>query len=155
VWAPYFDVTRDDAADLGLLSDAALCAEKVGTSADDFESPSSPGWRWVEAMLAEPTLRRRRLPADQLLEKVTDRLRVDRPAFATCRARQAGASITWIEAARHAGVRTSPSTVVNGRIYPSITDTNALQALVAAELQPGDCAGCVHLDDLAPTWRRR
>jgi protein-disulfide isomerase len=155
VWAPYFDVSREDAADLGLLSDAALCAEKVGTSSDDFESPSSQGWRWVEAMLSESNLRHRRVPADQLLEKVSDRLHVDKQAFSTCRARQAGTAIAWIEAARHAGVRTSPSTVVGGRIYPSITEANALQQLVEAELQPGDCLGCLHLDDYAPTWRRR
>jgi hypothetical protein len=155
VWAPYFDVGRDDAADLGLLSDAALCAEHVGISSDDFESPSSQGWRWVETMLAETTLRHRRVPADQLLERVTDKLHVDHRAFATCRARQAGAAIAWIEQARHAGVRASPSTVVGGRIYTSITDTNALQQLVEAELDPGDCNGCLRLDDYAPTWRRR
>jgi hypothetical protein len=155
VWAPYFDVGREDAGDLGLLSDAALCAEKVGTSSDDFESPSSQGWRWVESMLGEITLRHRRLPADQLLEKVSDKLQVDKAAFAACRASRAGSAIAWIETARHAGVRTSPSTVVGGRIYPSITDAAALQQLVLAELQPGDCHGCLHLDDFAPTWRRR
>lgn len=156
VWAPFFDVSRDDAADLGLLSDAAMCAERVGTSSgDDFESPTSQGWRWVEAMLAETTLRHRRIPADQLLERVTEKLHVDHHAFATCRARQAGTAIGWIEQARHAGVRASPSTVVGGRIYPSITDPNALQQLVEAELAPGDCNGCLHLDDYAPAWRRR
>jgi hypothetical protein len=106
-------------------------------------------------MLSETRMRHRRVPAEQLLEKVTDKLHVDKATFATCRARQAGAAIAWIEGARHAGVRTSPSTVVGGRIYPSITDPSALQQLVEAELQPGDCTGCLHLDDFAPTWRRR
>ncbi|MEP6863209.1 MAG: hypothetical protein ABJE66_21470 [Deltaproteobacteria bacterium] len=155
VWAPFFDVTREDAADLGFLSDAALCAEKLGTSSDDLDSPGSQGWRWVETMLGESTVRHRRVPVDQLLDKVADKLHVDKQAFATCRAAQAGTAIKWIEAARHAGVRTSPSTVVGGRIYPSITDANALQQLVGAELEPGDCPGCVRLDDYAPTWLRR
>jgi protein-disulfide isomerase len=155
VWAPFFDVTREDASDLGFLSDGAMCAEKVGTSSDDFESPGSQGWRWVESMIAESNLRHRRVPADQLLEKVSDKLHVDKPAFAACRADQAGAAIKWIEAARHAGVRTSPSTVVGGRIYPSITDAATLQQLVGAELEPGDCPGCLRLDAYAPTWLRR
>ncbi|HET9993336.1 MAG TPA: hypothetical protein VFQ65_32595, partial [Kofleriaceae bacterium] len=155
VWAPFFDVTREDAADLGFLSDAALCAEKIGTSSEDLDSPGSQGWRWVETMLGESTVRHRRVPADQLLDKVADKLHVDKQAFATCRAAQAGTAIKWIEAARHAGVRTSPSTVVGGRIYPSITDGTTLQQLVGAELEPGDCPGCVRLDDYAPTWRRR
>ena len=30
-----------------LLADAALCAERVGTSVADFTSPSSPGWDWL------------------------------------------------------------------------------------------------------------
>jgi len=155
VWAPFFDVTREDASDLGFLSDGAMCAEKVGTSSDDFESPGSQGWRWVESMISESNLRRRRVPAEQLLEKVSDKLHVDKPSFAACRADQAGAAIKWIEAARHAGVRTSPSTVVGGRIYPSITDAATLQQLVGAELEPGDCPGCLRLDAYAPTWLRR
>jgi hypothetical protein len=155
VWAPFFDVTREDAADLGFLSDAALCAEKLGTSSEDLDSPGSQGWRWVETMLGESTVRHRRIPVEQMLDKVADKLHVDKQAFATCRAAQAGTAIKWIEAARHAGVRTSPSTVVGGRIYPSITDYMSLQQLVGAELEPGDCPGCVRLDDYAPTWLRR
>lgn len=155
VWAPFFDVTRDDAADLGVLSDAALCAETLGTSSEDLDSPGSQGWRWVETMLGESRMHRRRLPADQLLDKVAEKLHVDNPAFAACRAAQAGTAIRWIEAARHAGVRTSPSTVVGGRIYPSISDGTALQRLVGAELEPGACPGCLRLDDYAPSWRRR
>lgn len=155
VWAPFFDVTREDAADLGFLSDAALCAEKVGTSSDDFDVPGSQGWRWVDSVISESNLRHRRIPAEQLLEKVSDKLHVDKQAFATCRANSAGSAITWIENARHSGVHTSPSTVVGGRVYPSITDAATLQQLVGAELEPGDCPGCLRLDDYAPTWRRR
>jgi len=152
VWAPYYDVARDDAADLSLLADAALCAEKVGTRAEDRDSASlarsaeSPGWRWVEAVLAENG--RRRLAPDKLIDRIADKLRVDTRAFATCRAQLAGASIAWIEAARRAGVRTSPSTVVGGRIYGPIDDRQMLQWLVDAELVPG------LLGEAAPTWTR-
>ncbi len=149
VWAPFFDVSREDAGDLSLLSDAALCAEQVGTSSEvDFDSPSSAGWRWVETMLGESSLRRRRVPADQLIDKVAEKLHVDHHAFATCRAQLAGTSLAWIEDARRAGVRTSPSTVVDGRVYPAITDIGTLQLLVEAELAPG------FLGEAAPAWRR-
>jgi protein-disulfide isomerase len=157
VWAPFFDVAREDAADLGFLADAALCAERVGTSSDDLDAPGSQGWRWVESMSAESNLgrRNRKLAPELLLEKVSDKLHVDKQAFAACRASQAGGAIQWIEKARHAGVRASPSTVVGGRVYPSITDATTLQQLVGAELEPGDCPGCLRLGDYAPTWRKR
>ena len=153
VWAPFFDVSRDDAADLGLLADAALCAERVGTSTEDFGSPTSPGWEWVQATMDAASHGKHRASADQILAEVGQKLHVEEPAFATCRAHQAGAAICWIEDAAHAGVRASPSTVVGGRVYPSITDTNALQQLVAAELDPGDCEGCLRLDTIVPAWR--
>lgn len=154
VWGPYFDVGRDDAADLARLGDAALCAEKVGTSSEDGAADASSGWRWVELVRDETTNRRHRLPADQLTDRVVERLGVDRTAFATCLARVAGTTISFVEAARHAGVRASPTTIVGGRIYANISDPNALQQLVEAELAPGDCAGCLHLGAFAPTWRR-
>ncbi|HUJ59287.1 MAG TPA: hypothetical protein VLX92_12365 [Kofleriaceae bacterium] len=154
VWMPYFDVARDDAADLALLGDAAMCAERVGTSSEnDFDRPSSPGWRWVEAVLQASSAHRRRVPAEQLIDEVADRLRVDRPAFETCRAQLAGSSVTVIEAARHAGVRTTPATIVGGRAYPPINDWYVLQQLVEDELSPNDCERCLHLGDLAPAWR--
>jgi protein-disulfide isomerase len=156
VWAPFFDVAREDAAELGLLADAALCAERVGTSSDDLDAPGSQGWRWVESMIAEhdPRRRHKKTSPEQVLEQVSDGLHVDSRAFAACRASQAGAAIRWIEKARHAGVRTSPSTVVGGRIYPSITDAATLQQLVGAELEPAPCSGCLRLDDYAPSWRK-
>jgi hypothetical protein len=150
VWAPYFDLTREDAAELSLLADAALCAEKIGITLEDqdatFNNPASPGWRWVEAVLGENM--RRRVPPDKIVDHMAERLRVDKRAFATCRAQVAGTSIAWIEAARRAGVRVTPSTVVGGRIYGPITDHNTLQLLVEAELAPGI------LGEAAPTWTR-
>ncbi|HEY5920999.1 MAG TPA: hypothetical protein VIV11_04980 [Kofleriaceae bacterium] len=149
VWAPYFDLTREDAADLSLLADAALCAEKVGITLEDrdetFGNAASPGWRWVDSVLNENT--RRRVTPDKILDKTAEKLRVDRRAFATCRAQLAGTSIAWIEAARRAGVRVTPSTVVGGRIYGPIIDHNTLQLLVEAELTPGI------LGEAAPVWR--
>jgi protein-disulfide isomerase len=149
VWAPYFSLARDDGADLTLLGDAALCAEKVGTASDRDEliESASPGWLWIERMRDEANNRRRRVAVEQLIEKVATKLKVDRPAFAKCRAEVAGKTVAWIEAARHAGVRTTPATVVGGRIYPPITDPNTLQQLVEAELAPGVLGGVV------PSWR--
>ncbi len=154
VWGPYFDVGRDDAAELALLGDAALCAEKVGTSSEDGSVDASSGWRWVELVREEETNRHRRSSAEQVIEKTVERLGVDRAAFATCRARVAGTTIAFVEAARHAGVRATPSTIVGGRIYANISDPNALQQLVEAELSPGDCDGCLRLGAFAPAWRR-
>jgi hypothetical protein len=149
VWAPYFDLTREDAAELSLLADAALCAEKVGITLEDrdetFGNAASPGWRWVEAVLGENN--RRRVTPDKILDKIADKLRVDRRAFATCRAQLAGTSIGWIEGARRSGVRVTPSTVVGGRIYGPINDHNTLQLLTEAELAPGI------LGEAAPVWR--
>ncbi len=150
VWAPYFDLTGPDAADLAMLGDAALCAERVGTSSDnEFDRPSSPGWRWAEAVLLETSSRHRRIPADQLIDRVGARLHVDARAFAACRARNAGTSVAWIERARHSGVRTTPATIVGGRIYGPINDASTLRQLVEVEVAPG------WLGEHAPTWRRR
>lgn len=151
VWAPYFDVGREEATDLALLGDAALCAEKVGTTSErdgDFDSTISPGWRWVTAVLAEAKNRKRRPSTDQMIEHVADKLHVERHAFATCRAQLAGTTLAWIEAARHSGIRTSPATVLGGRIYGPVTDGTTLQLLVEAELAPG------WLSEAAPSWIR-
>ena len=147
VWAPYFQLSLEDAADLALLADAALCAEKVGVTVErdvDFVGAGSPGWRWVETMLET---NRNRISPDKVIDKIAEKLRVDGRAFATCRAQLAGASVAWIEAARKSGVRVTPSTVVGGRIYGPITDRNTLQLLVEAELAPG------LLGEAAPAWR--
>lgn len=146
VWAPYFDVGRDDASDLSLRADAVLCAERDGGRAidrDDIWDPQdSPGWRWVKEALVQAGMRQP-LTADEGIDRIATKLGVEPRAFATCRAQLAGASLTWIEAARRAGVRTTPATIVNGRIYGPINDTATLQELVEQELAPGL---------LAPAW---
>jgi hypothetical protein len=153
VWAPFFDVSRDDAGELGMLADAALCAERVGTSVADFSSPTSPGWDWLQATIGAISLARHHTTAEQVIAKLIGELHVDDAAFEACRAHQAGTAIRWAEAAARSGVHASPSTVVGGRVYASITDTNILQQLVAAELEPGDCDGCLRLDTIVPAWR--
>ena len=153
VWAPFFDLTRLEAKDLGMLADAALCAERVGTSTDDFGSPQSPGWEWLVAVLDEIGREHRGTGVDRLLEVASERLHVEDPAFESCRAKLGGVALRWIEAARRAGVRVSPSVVVGGRIYPGGLAQNDLQHLISAELEPGDCDGCLRLDTLAPAWR--
>ncbi len=46
VWAPWFRVDRDDAAELTLLGDAALCAEQIGSNPEDFDAtPAGSGSR--------------------------------------------------------------------------------------------------------------
>jgi hypothetical protein len=158
VWVPLFDLAVDNAADLGVLGDAALCAERVGTASDaDFDRPGSPGWRWVEAMIDDASGRRRRTTTDEQIDGVAARLRVPARAFALCRAELAGATLAHVAAVRKAGVAIAPATLVGGRIYGPITDHATLQQLVDAEVAPGDCDvdhGCLHLGDYAPTWRR-
>lgn len=151
VWAPYFGVDLDNAADLALLGDAALCAEKVGTSSEregDFDSTSSPGWRWVTSVLGESRNRRRRMTTEELIDHTAEKLHVEPRTFAACRAQMAGTTLAWIDAARHSGVRTSPATILGGRIYGPVTDGTTLQLLVEAELAPG------WLGEAAPAWIR-
>ncbi|HEY1554230.1 MAG TPA: hypothetical protein VGF94_05315 [Kofleriaceae bacterium] len=155
VWAPYFDMAGDNAADVALLGDGALCAEHVGTGSDiDFDRPASPGWRWLEAVEVDRHVDK---PVDKLVDDIADRLHVSRGAFDACRARLAGSTVAWIEAAHRAGVHTTPATLVGGRVYGPITDSGTLQQLVWSELSPGLCDvdhGCLHLGDFTPSWRR-
>ena len=144
VWAPWFDVAREDSADLGMLADAALCAETVGTGPDLAQSA---GWRWVSEMYKQISLAHgRRTAADVQIDAVATRAEVDPRRLATCRARVAGRSLEWIGAARRAGVRTSPAIVVGGRIYAGLNDRALLQQLVEAELAPGVLGSW-------PTWQ--
>jgi len=140
VWGPYYDIAREDAAQLSMLSDAALCAERDGGRSidreDTWDPQDSPGWRWVREVLVQANSRVRR-STDEMLDKIVGKLRVEPRAFATCRAQIAGTSIAFIEAARKAGVRSTPATIINGRIYGPINDPNTLQLLVEAELAPG------------------
>ncbi|MEO7732999.1 MAG: hypothetical protein ABIY55_18700, partial [Kofleriaceae bacterium] len=137
VWAPWFDVTRDDAADLTLLGDAALCAEAIGSN--QGELTTSPGWVWVREMYAQSTRSHgKRLVADRLIDAVAAKLDVDGRALSACRARMASSTLTWIAAARHAGVpRSNTAVVIGGRIYDGLTDQTLIQELVEAELAPG------------------
>ena len=149
VWGPYYDLENEDAANLSLLGDAALCAEKVGASTNDSPEAASSGWKWVEKMREEATGHHRRVSAEEQIDKLAETLKIDHRAFATCRARTAGSTVSFVEAARHAGVRTAPTTIVGGRIYMSaLSDPAILSKLVEAELAPGA------LGEWAPAWRR-
>jgi hypothetical protein len=137
VWAPWFDVSRDDAADLTLLGDAALCAEAIGSN--QGELTTSPGWVWVREMYAQSGRSHgKKVTADQLIDSVAAKLDVDGRALAACRARMASQTLEWIAAARHAGVpRSHTAVVIGGRIYDGLTEPSLIQALVEAELAPG------------------
>lgn len=146
VWAPWFDVSRDDAADLTLLGDAVLCAEQVGTSPD---LSASPGWRWIERQLhsARGSHGRRSAP-EKLIDDITAEVGIDSPQLSACRARTASATLRWIERARRSGVTRAPAIVVGGRIYEGVPAEAVVQQLVEAELAPGV------LGELAPAWPR-
>lgn len=147
-WGPWFDVTaRDDAADLSLLADAALCAEQLGTT-DDFSA--SPGWRWVQKhvdLSSRP--QNRRVAAEKLIDQIARDLGVDRRQMSACRARIASRSLDWIGEARRSGVTASPALVIGGRIYERLGDQTIIQQLIEAELAPGV------LGEVAPDWRTR
>ncbi|HWO24629.1 MAG TPA: hypothetical protein VNO30_38065 [Kofleriaceae bacterium] len=147
VWAPWFDVSRDDAADLVLLGDAVLCAEQVGSSPEDLNA--SPGWRWIEKQLQRTNRSGgRRGPAEKLIDDLTTELDIDSRQLSECRARMANATLDWIERARKSGVTRAPALIVGGRIYEGVPDQGVIQQLVEAELAPGV------LGELAPAWPR-
>lgn len=136
VWAPWFDVTRDDAGDLALLADAALCAEQVATSPDDLFA--SPGWRWIAKQLDHASRSHgRRMSAEKLIDTVANELDVDSHRLSACRARLANASLDFIAAARRSGVTRSPAVVIGGRIYNGLADDGTIRKLIEAELAPG------------------
>lgn len=142
VWAPWFDVTQTTrAADLTMYGDAALCAETVGTSPDDFDA--SPGWVWVNKVLE--TINRqhgRTVPPDKLIDMVATDLDVDSRRLSACRAKIAGATLGWVETLRKSGVSRSPALVIGGRIYEGLSDPKAIQELIEAELAPGVLGRC-------------
>lgn len=137
VWAPWFDVGRDDAAELTMLGDAALCAESV--SSNQGELTTSPGWVWVKEMYTQAgRVHGKRPPADKLIDGVAAKLDVDIRALSACRARIASATLAWIARARRSGVpRAATAVVIGGRIYTELADQRLIQALVEAELAPG------------------
>jgi hypothetical protein len=147
VWAPFFDVSRDDASALAQLGDAALCAEQLGIGQADNFPPDydwdSPGWRWTDEMLREASrVHNRQIDPNQLIDRVAQKLKVDSQKLSSCRARMAGTTFERISRARHSGVRTAPSVIIGGRIYSGgISEPTAMQSLVEAELAPGALAG--------------
>ncbi|MBL0216419.1 MAG: hypothetical protein IPQ07_21370 [Myxococcales bacterium] len=141
VWAPWFEVAREDAAELAMLGDAALCGELLGSSPDDLDT--SPGWQWVTETYAQiQKAHGRRIPPEKLIEDVAARLHLSTKALSACRARMANATLDWIASARHAGVGSSPAIVIGGRIYHGLTDPTIVQQLVEAELAPGVLGRC-------------
>ncbi len=141
VWAPWFEVGREDAAELAMLGDAALCAESAGSSPDDLDT--SPGWQWVTETYAQiQKAHGRRIPPDKLIDDVSARLHVSTQALSACRARIANATLDWIAAARQSGVVSSPAIVIGGRIYHGLGDPTIIQQLVEAELAPGVLGRC-------------
>jgi predicted DsbA family dithiol-disulfide isomerase len=147
VWAPWFDISRDDAADLTLLGDAVLCAEQVGSSPDELNA--SPGWRWMEKQLHRAGRGHRRGPPEKLIDDISAEVGIDSQKLSACRAQMANTTLEWIERARKSGVTRSPALVIGGRIYEGIPDQNVIQQLIEAELAPGV------LGELAPAWQRR
>ncbi|MBX3160300.1 MAG: hypothetical protein KF773_30330 [Deltaproteobacteria bacterium] len=146
VWAPYFDVTRDDAAELAMLGDAVLCAETVGSSPDDLAA--SPGWRWITKQLEHASRAHgRRVAADKLIDTVSSEIDVDPQKLAACRARMAGTTLQLVERARRSGIAHAPALVLGGRIYESVNDKSVIQQLIEAEIAPGV------LGEVAPAWR--
>lgn len=136
VWAPWFDVAREDAAELATLGDAALCAEANASSPDDLDT--SPGWQWVTETYAQiQKARGRRIPPEKLIEDVAGRLHLSTQVLSACRARMANTTLDWIAAARQSGVTSSPAIVIGGRIYHGLTDSTIIQQLIEAELAPG------------------
>jgi hypothetical protein len=149
VWAPWFDLNRDDAAELAAFGDAALCAEAVGSSRGELSE--SPGWTWISEAYTLPRapakLHDRPASVDTLIEAIAIRLGVDTRALSACRARVAGRTVAWIEAAQKSGVphgRTASVVVVGGRIYEGLVDSKLIHRLVEAELAPGILGSLPH-----------
>ncbi len=141
VWAPWFDVSRDDAAELTMLGDATLCAEQVGSSPDELNA--SPGWRWMTKQLEQTSRAHgRRIAAEKLIDLVTADTEIDSQRLSACRARMATTTLDWIAAARKAGVTRSPALVIGGRIYENLNDSTLIHQLIEAELAPGTLARC-------------
>jgi len=136
VWAPWFDVGAATATELTLLGDAALCAEATGSQQDELTS--SAGWQWQLEMFGQISRGQGKKLAEPLIDQAASQLHLDRRALSACRARMAGTTLTWIAAARHAGVPPgNAAVVIGGRIYDGLPDQTTIHALVEAELAPG------------------
>ena len=136
VWAPWFELDRDDAAELTLLGDAALCAEAIGSH--QGELTPSPGWVWVKEVYGQLSKGTGKQPADKLIDAIAARLDVDGRTLSACRATMASTTLQWIAAAHQSGVpNTTSAVVIGGRIYSGLLDLQQIQQLVEAELAPG------------------
>jgi protein-disulfide isomerase len=136
VWAPWFDVARDDATDLSLLGDAALCAEQVGSSPEDMNA--SPGWRWITRQLDHANRSHgRKMPVEKMIDSVAREPDLDIPQMSACRARMANTTLDFIEKARKSGVSRAPAIIIGGRIYEGLADESSIHRLIEAELAPG------------------
>jgi protein-disulfide isomerase len=141
VWAPWFDVTRADTADLSLLADAALCAEKLGSNPNDLDA--SAGWQWVTETLSQlARAQGRRMSPERLIDNVAAQLQVDSRQLSACRARIANTALAWVERARRSGVTSAPAVVIGGRIFHGLAARGLIQQLVEAELAPGLLGRC-------------
>jgi hypothetical protein len=141
VWAPMFDPGAGDAAESTMFNDAALCAEELGA-----------GWSWVEQAINVGYRRAGRpADADKEIDLVIAATELDGGAVARCLASAAGASARVVARVRKSGVKTGPSLVVGGRVYPGglAPDYRMLQTVVEEELAPGV------LEQLAPSWSPR
>jgi len=136
VWAPWFEVDRDDAAELTMLGDAALCAEAIGSH--QGELTPSPGWVWVKEVYGQLSKGTGKLAVDKLIDGVAARLDVDGRALSACRATIASSTLQWIAAAHQSGVpNVGSAVVIGGRIYGGLLDPQQIQQLVEAEMAPG------------------
>jgi hypothetical protein len=76
VWAPWFDVSLDNATELTMLGDAALCAEEVASN--QGELTTSPGWAWIKEMYTQAgKFRGKKLLADKLIDAVAAKLDIN------------------------------------------------------------------------------
>jgi hypothetical protein len=140
VYAPWFDVARDDATELAILGDTILCAEQVGSIPDDLDE--SPGWAWISRQLEVVGRGARRTTVEKLIDTVTQDLKFSSGSLSACRARMANTTLEWITKARKSGVTRSPAVVIGGRIYEGLTDSGTIQQLIDSELAPGVLARC-------------
>jgi protein-disulfide isomerase len=137
VWGPFFDVTaHENASELTMLGDAALCAEQIGANPDSLNA--SPGWRWISRQLDHASRSHgRRIKAEALIDTISGELDIDTSRLSACRARLANATLDFITKARKSGVTRSPALIIGGRIYEGQIDETSLQRLIEAELAPG------------------
>jgi hypothetical protein len=132
-----FDPSSDDAGDLTQIHDAALCAEELGA-----------GWSWVEQANSSAQRRHgRAADPDKEIDILLATTELDPGALSRCLAASAGASARIVARLRTAGIRSGPTIVIGGRMYPGgVSNKDSLPQLIDDELEPGI------LRRLAPDW---